>query len=389
MSIAAAGYLLRRLPLGLALLAAAGLIFTAASPEPETGPEDLPDHDYLPLAEKLAREEDYAGCIQLCEDIINSGLPNAERAVRLLADCEERRSAFWRQGRLAVHGFLTGDAASPEAAAGAVVSDLVVYGDVRDLSVQGARWVRGKPIDPFITAFSAVGLATELADWADWMPAVLKAFKRSGVISTRFSVVLTRAARGLFGSGAARKASLKLFSELSRLFRRVNPVRAGAILRGVDSSAQLRILSRAAEYSPAQLHLACRSVGGRRLAEALDRFPSPRTLRIAARKGPAGLKMLRPSGHSKALKQLRRGARLSKVFYSRHASALLRQLALRFPKAGSAALVLAGILALCGLAVLIPRRRVSFRSSDASSAPTNSGIPAVPAEEDLPESGKD
>ena len=194
-----------RLPFGLALLALAGALFVAILPETAATPEELPDCDYLPAARKLAASGDYEGCIQLCADIVEQDLPHADLAIRLLADCERKRGSLWRQSRLALGGFISGDASTPEAAAGAVLSDLTLYGDVRDIGVQGYRWVSGGEPDPFIAAFSAVGLATELADWIDWMPAVLKAFKRAGVFTQRFSGLLLRSARGLFGAPAARR----------------------------------------------------------------------------------------------------------------------------------------------------------------------------------------
>lgn len=392
-----ADWMLWRLPLGILLLAAGLLLFVNTVPRTEAHPEALPDFDYLPQARQLAAVGDLEGCIQLCEDIIEQDLPHAEQAIRLLAVCEEKRSAsLYCAGEL-LRGFATGDASSMDAAAGAVISDLTLYGDVRDLSIQGWRRLTGGETDVFIAVFSAVGLATELADWVDWLPSVLKAFKRSGVLSKKFSKVLTGAAGALFSSGAARKAAVELFGDLATLCRKGNLRRAKTVLKGVDSAKELKVLVRAAERSPAQLHLACRSVGTRRLVVALEELPNARTLRTAARKGPAGVAALRKMRKMQRMpgrRWVKWGARLGKVFHSRHAEKLLNGVFARFPDARKWFFALSGVLVLAGAALMFPplgkrRNRVTVPSSDASDAPTSSDGPACRKAACPPGAGRD
>ena len=370
------GRLPRRMPLGMLLLALSVVVCVSALPEAYPSPEELPDYDYLPRARQLAASGDYEGCIQLCADIISEDLPNAEQAIRLVAVCEERRSSPLRCGRLAVRGFVTGDSSTFESAAGAVVSDLTLYGDIRDLSVQGWRYVSGRETDPFIVTFSAVGIVTEFADWADWLPAVLKAFKRAGALTGNFCRVLIGSARTLGSSGVARKAARELFGDLATLCRRGNLHRAKAVLGSVDTARELKVLARAVESSPGRLHLACRGVGTKRVVAVLEEMPSPRTLRIAARKGPAGVEALRKLRSLPGRRRLKWAARLGKVFRSRHAAELLNRGFARFPKARYLCVAVSGVLALLGVWLMLSgfRRRsgVSAPSSAASDAPTNS-----------------
>lgn len=392
------GYIFRRLPCAAALLALAGFIWVALHPDSTADPERLPDFDYLPTARRLAEEEKYDECIQLCEDVIALSLPRSAEAERLRDECRRRRESFLHRGTLAVRGFVTGDASTLEAAIGAVVSDMTLYGDVRDLSVQGWRKLSGREIDRLVIALSALGLATELADWADWLPAVLKAFGRAGVIGKRFGRVMTEAAKLALKGGAKGKAARAFFGDLGGLIRKCNLSRSKAILRQVDSARQVKILAAAAAHSPRQLHLGCRSAGVKRLSAALDGAASPaRTLRIAARKGPDGLRVLEVLKKSKTVKRIKWGARLGKVFYSRHADKLARHLCEVFPEGRWIMLALAALSAVWGVGMLIPkflwrrifRRRVSGRASAVSDARTKSETPEAQAGADPAATGRD
>ena len=97
------GYLCRRLPCALALLALSAFLWVTLHPDFAVEPERLPDFDYLPLARRLAEEEKYDECIQLCEDVAALRLPNAAEAKRLRAECLGRRDSLLHRGQNAVH----------------------------------------------------------------------------------------------------------------------------------------------------------------------------------------------------------------------------------------------------------------------------------------------
>ena len=346
----------------------------------------------------MAAEQDYSGCIQLCDDIIAQGFEYSGEAALLRDDCMRRRASLTHQGKMLLKGFLSGDVSSAESAAGAVVSDLTLYGDLRDLGIQGLHWISNEPTDGFIVAMSAVGVATELADWVDWIPSVLKNFKRAGVLTRRFTQLLARSARGLAGTPAARRAAIRVFSDVGSLLRRVNPHRGKAILRGVDTARELRRLTRAAAKSPARLHLACRSVGAKKLAAALGGRDAERVLRVAARKGAPGvqaLRTLRAVRKSRVARHFKWAARFGKVFYSRHAAELARRLIERAPQIRLAAALTALVFALAGAYLAIPpvwKLRRGGRTNDPSSGgadvPTSSETPERPTAADSSASGR-
>lgn len=101
-------------------------------------------------------------------------------------------------------GFLSGERASNAGFAGAVVSDVVGVGDLRDLAGEGQKLLRGEATDHVVLALAAGGLALSVATWASLgsgLPArgglsVVKATAKAGMLSPKLRANLTRMATG-------------------------------------------------------------------------------------------------------------------------------------------------------------------------------------------------
>ena len=93
--------------------------------------------------------------------------------------------------REASRGAVRGDVSTPASAAGAVASDLVGIGDVRDLITQGVAAGSGRDYDPVVLGLAAVGLlltASSIASLgaigpADAGAAILKNAQKAGALS--------------------------------------------------------------------------------------------------------------------------------------------------------------------------------------------------------------
>ncbi|MBA4039579.1 MAG: hypothetical protein C0468_04535 [Planctomyces sp.] len=80
-------------------------------------------------------------------------------------------------------GALTGTGGTTptiERLVGAVATDMLVIGDLRDLGIQGVRWAIDGQADAVIVGLSALGLATTLTPAADAGVALLKLARRGG-----------------------------------------------------------------------------------------------------------------------------------------------------------------------------------------------------------------
>ena len=92
-----------------------------------------------------------------------------ERLVALRAEVERERQSLLRRLKDVVRGAVSGGSgiggqesgdASLELLLGAVVTDFLVIGDLRDLVIQWARRIQGESTDPVIVALSGIGIVT-------------------------------------------------------------------------------------------------------------------------------------------------------------------------------------------------------------------------------------
>ena len=125
--------------------------------------------------------------------------------------------------------YITGRADSAAGLAGAVVSDLTVVGDVRDIISEGGKAAVGEEYSEFLLTLAAIGLAAEGATVATGGSSlivkaalsVLKVAKRTGNLTVEFAQQLIRLART-----AAQQADLA--ADATR------PVRPARLPAGVD-----------------------------------------------------------------------------------------------------------------------------------------------------------
>ena len=270
-----------------------GWLMLRPEPSLEEVLDRLPDHDYCAEARRLAARGEYAEAKVLCEDIISCDLPGS-KAARVLRDiCEERMTSFSLRARNTVTAFVTGDPRnSPEEAAAVLLSDMLMYGDIRDLAVQGYRKLTGQPADPLVAGLAAAGLLTEFIDAADWAPALFKVLRRASVLSDKLAASLFRGA-GRTGKQALR--SRRAGAGIVELFRRSGFVRTKRILRTIDTAEDAAAVVRLSRRSVPATHLLARSAG-REMASAAKKLSgkgvSRRFLVRVVRKGPAGVTLL-------------------------------------------------------------------------------------------------
>jgi len=284
---------------GIALILAGlwtgGLMLRTPPGPPRFGDvlDRLPDHDFCADARHLAARGEYAEAKTLCDDIISCGLPGKRPALILRGICDARMASFRYRAQRAVTAFVTGDPKnSVEEAASAMFSDMLMYGDIRDLALQGYYKVTDQETDPLIAALAAAGLATEFVDAADWAPAFLKALRRTAAISDKLAAALLRTARR---SGRMAASLRRIGGEITDLFRRSGFVRTKNILRTLDTAEDVSRAVRLARKSAPATHLLARAAGTNLPAAAkklAGKNVSASFLLRVARKGPAGVTLL-------------------------------------------------------------------------------------------------
>jgi len=106
----------------------------------------------------------------------------------------------WRNTKAFTSGFFSGESKSVVGMSGSIVSDLTLYGDVRDLKKEGSKYIEDEPYDTFILNISLVGIglsASQLLSAGASTPlkvgaSVLKVAKKTGQLTKPFTKVLSK-----------------------------------------------------------------------------------------------------------------------------------------------------------------------------------------------------
>jgi hypothetical protein len=195
-----------------------------------------------------------ANDIELAESF--AGLAEA-RGIELsdeqLARLEAAGSAKAKIRRAATRfgkGFLFGEAESAGGLAGAAAGDLLVYGDIRDLVKQGARWVRGQEVDPLMAGLATAGLAVTAGTYfapGAGAPAragvtLFKAARRGGKIGASLATDMTRLARAGRGGRA-----VEALADVGRIEGKAGARAAMEGMRHADDVADLAKVGKLAD----------------------------------------------------------------------------------------------------------------------------------------------
>lgn len=259
-------------------------------------PANLPDHDFLPQIRKMMAEKRFTEAEQLCCNVIGMGLPNADAANKTLLECRKARRSWSINAIEAVRGFITGEGKNVSSVAGAVISDFFLYGDLRDLGIQGFNFILGKPVDKVMVSIAGAGVVTELLVFPGAaLPSGVKQLYRAGVLSPqigrRLREALTKSNARKTAVAAADRKFLEEFRELTAW----NGLDGSKqLLRGISTaeelSAAVKVCKKAPEV-PWLLALSAPADCGKLMLHFGD--SSINLLRTAVRKGPRGAELLR------------------------------------------------------------------------------------------------
>jgi len=255
----------------------------------------LPDFDYVGEAERLKEEGKLEEALGLVRVVQKEGLPGRERAAQLEAQIEEEQSDPFRRILNFFKGFVSGEGQSIEEVTASILSDMTLYGDVRDLTKQAYYKLANKDPDPVVATLAALGLATELFDVIDWAPAFMKAARKAGALTDSFADWLLRVSKKSLEAGKLEPALDFALSDLKTLREKQGIQRTIDLFRHVDGPDDLKAIARFTETAPDSVYLVVRNSGEEGL-DLLRRLPegpkSVEALKLAARKGPEGIKLL-------------------------------------------------------------------------------------------------
>jgi len=146
---------------------------------------------------------DIDGAIQYADLAETLGKPVSPQTLEALEEAQGTVATVLRSAGEFAGAYITGRADTAAGLAGAVVSDLTVVGDVRDIISEGGKAAVGEEYSRFLLTLAAIGLAAEGATIATGGTSlvaqaaisVLKVAKRTGNLTVEFTERLVRLAR--------------------------------------------------------------------------------------------------------------------------------------------------------------------------------------------------
>ncbi|NMA41838.1 MAG: hypothetical protein GX946_00480 [Oligosphaeraceae bacterium] len=296
----------------------------------------LPNYNYIPEIRRLKQAGKLNEAIEMTRFVLqHPDMPGQSEAKELEQELEKEIKSVAGRVKRAVKGFVTGSGDSIEELAGGITSDMIIYGDIRDLVKQGYYKISGKETDPLIVALSGIGLATEAADAVDWAPAVLKGFRKVGALSDEFAAFVMKAAKKSVKGQKMDGALKAAFGNLKRLTDKLGLSRTSTIFKHIDDPADLATIAKVAQKNADAAYFTIKN-GGADGLDIIKRLKNSDTavaqLATAAKKGPAGIQWLKRggSGH-KHVVRVRFGARLLKNYRLGRLQRLTAELAKQYP----------------------------------------------------------
>jgi hypothetical protein len=276
---------------------AAGLVWLCWQDQPairaRAGFEALPPFDYWKEAHTLLDQERFSEALMVVDEGLQATPEHAKPLRELKGAIEQEQGRWMHRFHQMGRGALTGTGDSLEALGGAVVADLFVFGDVRDLVVQAGRKLKGEETDPILIGLSAGGILLTVNPAVDLGGALLKFARRMGGMSRSFARHLAEALERAVATKNADEVSA-IAGDLAALSKRTRPSVALAILKTLDDPAELALARRFADRPGGAFTL---WLGGRQAMDWLKAGAGNEALVIkAARRGRAGFKYLADHG---------------------------------------------------------------------------------------------
>lgn len=253
----------------------------------------LPDYDYVSEVRHLREQGQFGEALVIADaglEVLGGSQRVAveEERAKVLAE----RDSYLRRLRDFGHGAVTGSGETTEALLGAITTDLFLVGDIRDIIIQGSRYLTGGETDTLILTLSAVGVLTTVVPEVDWVSALLKIAKKTGALGIKLSESILKIGKKALANTDYSELRL-LTSDVAALSKRASPEGTIRLLRAIDDPQEISTASRFVNrYADGAFALHVTGKDGIRIlqhgtADADD------LLRAVAKKGERGAEWLR------------------------------------------------------------------------------------------------
>ena len=347
--------------------------------------------DPLPKTRSLVEEEQFAEAAEYLEFFMEYDYvrENPDAQV-MLSDISDKREEWLYQADKLLEGLFTGNSDETLGKVAGVVSDFMVIGDVRDLTIQSINWSKGEETDKVVVALASMGVVATGAQIAGAGATVATGGVAAPTVvaatSAKSSLVLLKVARKLgkippwlaktLTKAAKTVTATKSFATLTETFngvRKLAGTRGGFYLLSVttDAASLRRMVKFTNVFSKDAATLY--RIGGNAVVDAAQRVDElgKSTIKLAATYGQDGVRLLNEKGVTKWTKLLARPAKIGYKNRNHIIPWLVDMIKNLFPPWSMYVFVLLGIVIWVPAAAFMS----AFKSAFTSDQATNSDKP--------------
>ena len=284
----------------------------------------------MPKTKELIEQQKFAEAQEYLTFFLNFDyMKNNQEAKALLQSIQEKRASLaYKTGKI-IKGIWTGKSDEVEGMLSAGVSDFFLFGDLRDLSIEGYHHLKGEEVDTVLVALSSIGVVSSgvtLASAGASSPikgsiSFLKYAKKSASLPTWLGKYLVKISKR-----KDTKAIKPLFKNISSLIKGAG-VGGGLKLlhnsRGMDSLKDAVTFAKVYGKNSASLV----TIVGKDVIKYQKNINKKAFLH-AATYGEAGVKRLRKLGEKGFLKSLIKPIKTSRVVkvFDKNSAHLIKQI---------------------------------------------------------------
>ncbi len=296
--------------------------------------------DPIPHTKELIHEKKYVEAQEYLSFFMEQPyVKNNPQSSKILNDIKRIRNSYDYKKDKVIEGVLEGKSDDNIGKTSALISDFLVIGDIRDLSIQGMHYFNNEKVDNFMVALSSLGLiatASTIYSGGTTAPiktsvSVLKYGKKIKKIPLWFESKLIDSVK-VVKKTKSLTAIEKMLEPIKNLYNRVGLDQSLYMLKMSKNSKELLHLAKFGSRFGKNSRTLLKITNNKALtyASAMPKV-KPKTFITASTYGEDGLKALKKVGENRFLKRVSFNSHIFKSIYKGNFNPLLNYLLKNIP----------------------------------------------------------
>jgi hypothetical protein len=291
--------------------------------------------DPVPKTEELIKEKKYADAHEYLSYYIEYDYVNQNpKAVKLLDEIDKVRASYTYRKNKFFEGLTKGKSDEDIGRVTAIISDFLVVGDVRDLTIAGTNYANGKEVDKTIVALSSLGIlasASTLYTLGATAPlkssiSVLKFGKRAGKIPSWLNKQIIKQANIATETKSLNNIK-KLLDPIHKLHKKIGLKQTLNLIKETKNLSELKSMVKLSQKFGKKSNILLQSTGAKSL-KLIENMPNVKNKNIlyASTYGSNGITALKKMGQSKFITRMKVTSNLVKTGYKGNLDTLFTKL---------------------------------------------------------------